>query len=77
MHVQRPPSLEESSLHLLPGIFPDMQGVALPETGDQLNISIGVPRHFFDKLPSEITSDDPKVMADYVRTNFKAFDLVD
>jgi hypothetical protein len=25
----------------------------LPETGNMLNISIGIPRHLFDQLPSE------------------------
>jgi FAD binding domain/Histidine phosphatase superfamily (branch 2) len=42
-----------------------------------LNISAGVPRHLFDDLAPELKSDDAKVVAEYVRKNFKAFELKD
>jgi kynurenine 3-monooxygenase len=77
VHVQRPPSLDMDAMHLLPGSLPSMNGIALPETGDQLNISIGANRNIFDELPDEIKSDDPKVVAEYFKKNFKAFALVD
>lgn len=77
VHVERPDNVKESSLHLLPNCFPHMQGIALPETGNMLNISAGVPRHLFDQLPSELKSNDVKVVADYVRTTFQAFELKD
>jgi FAD binding domain len=48
-----------------------------PETGNMLNISAGVPRHLFDQLAPELKSDDPKVVAKYVKENFKAFELKD
>ncbi|CAB9518723.1 Kynurenine 3-monooxygenase [Seminavis robusta] len=77
VHVERPPSVDLASLHLLPAVFPEMTGIALPETGNKLNIGIGVARHLFDQLPAELKSDDPKVVAEYARQNFKAFELVD
>jgi kynurenine 3-monooxygenase len=52
-----------------------MQGIALPETGDKLNISAGVPRHLFDQLPAELKSDDAKIVAEYVRKTFQPFEL--
>ena len=82
VHVQRPQNVIPSSMHLLPECFPNMQGIALPETGDLLNISAGIPRHLFDidgkdGLAPELKSEDPKVVAQYVKENFKAFELMD
>jgi len=79
VHVQRPQNVDAGSMHLLPDCFPCMQGIALPETGDMLNISIGIARHLFDtdKMAPELKSDDPKVVSKYVQENFKAFDLMD
>lgn len=48
-----------------------------PETGNMLNISMGVPRHLFDQIPSELKSNDVKVVSDYVRKAFQAFELKD
>jgi kynurenine 3-monooxygenase len=77
VHVERPPNVTEASLHLLPDCFPLMQGIALPETGNMLNISAGVPRHSFDRLPKELKSDSVEEVAEYVKRTFKAFELVD
>jgi kynurenine 3-monooxygenase len=77
VHVERPKKVKEASMHILPAVFPLMQGIALPETGNMLNISAGVPRHLFDELAPELKSDDPKVLAKYVKENFKAFELKD
>jgi kynurenine 3-monooxygenase len=77
VHVDRPDAISYHSLALLPEIFPNMQGIALPEKDGKLNISVGVPRNLFDQLPSALTSDDPKIVAQYVKENFKAFPLVD
>jgi 2-polyprenyl-6-methoxyphenol hydroxylase-like FAD-dependent oxidoreductase len=60
---------------VLPACLPTMQGIALPETGNMVNISMGVPRHKFNELPEEIKSEDPKVLAKYLKENFKAFKL--
>jgi FAD binding domain len=64
-------------MHLLPTALPEMSGIGLPETGNKLNVTIGAPRCAFDKVPCEMKSNDPKIVADYVRKNFKAFELVD
>jgi len=42
-----------------------------------LNISVGVARNNFDKIAPELKSDDYKVVAEYVKKNFKGFELVD
>ena len=77
VHVPCPKGVDPASLHLLPAVFPMCQGIALPETGNQLNISVGVPRHKFATIAPELLSDDPEVLANYVKENFKAFELED
>lgn len=79
VHVQRPAKVDPGSLHVLPDCFPCFQGIALPETGDLLNLSMGIPRHLFefDKMAKELKSSDPKVVAQHFKENFKAFELID
>ena len=77
VHVQRPKAVLPESLTLLPSCLPLMQGIALPEQGDLINLSMGVPRSSFDAMHSDMKSSDPKIVADYMRQNFKAFELVD
>lgn len=76
-HIERPAALSENAMGLLPGIFPHCQGIALPERGGLLNVSIGVPRNQFELLPEELKSPDYEVVAQYTKDNFKAFDMVD
>lgn len=78
-HIDRPKGVSPASMHLLPNGLPSMSGIALPETGDKLNVSFGVPRHMFetDDMPKELKSNDPKVVADFVKKNFKAFEMAD
>lgn len=64
-------------MHLLLACLPQMQGIALPEKGNMLNVSLGVPRHNFDEMPEGMKSNDPVVVARYLKENFKAFDFVD
>eukprot|EP00587_Corethron_hystrix_P003607 CAMPEP_0113304648 /NCGR_PEP_ID=MMETSP0010_2-20120614/4580_1 /TAXON_ID=216773 ORGANISM="Corethron hystrix, Strain 308" /NCGR_SAMPLE_ID=MMETSP0010_2 /ASSEMBLY_ACC=CAM_ASM_000155 /LENGTH=505 /DNA_ID=CAMNT_0000158887 /DNA_START=9 /DNA_END=1526 /DNA_ORIENTATION=- /assembly_acc=CAM_ASM_000155 len=77
VHVEKPPALSASAMSLLPAALPEMTGIALPETGNMVNISMGVPRHRRSKLPAELQSEDIPTVAAYVRKNFRAFDLVD
>ena len=77
VHVTRPLKLHANGMSILPNVFPDMQGIALPETDGQVNISIGVPRNKFDSIAPELKSSDPKVVADFVKKNLKAFELDD
>lgn len=77
LHLQTPKDVSKCALSVLPDIFPYCQGICLPETGDLVNVGIGVPRNNFDKMPEELKSDDYKVVAEYVKNNFKAFELED
>ena len=77
VHIQIPEEVNLNSLSLYPDVFPYCQGIGLPETGGMLNVSIGVSRNNFDNMPSELKSDDYKVVAKYVEENFKPFKLVD
>jgi kynurenine 3-monooxygenase len=77
VHVTRPKTLGANSMSILPTIFPHMQGIALPETDGQVNISVGCPRNKFDEMPPELRSSDPKVVAAYVKTSLKAMELDD
>ena len=76
-HVKQPPGISPTALSVLPEIFTHCNGIVLPETGGMANISIGAPRNKFDDIDDELKSDDYKVVADYVRNKFKAFELVD
>ena len=77
VHIKRPESVCATSMSLLPASLPYMNGICLPETGDMINLSLGVSRNEFDICPEEIKSDDPKVVAKYFKENFKAFALTD
>lgn len=77
VHLKAPKGVSKSALVILPDIFPVCQGICLPETGDQVNVSIGVSRNLFDELADELKSDDYRVVAEYARKNFKAFVLED
>jgi FAD binding domain len=77
VHIARPEQVEEGSLHLLPSCLPGFQGIALPETGNKINLSMGVPRCNFHKVPEDLKSSDPTVVANYMNEHFKAFTLVD
>eukprot|EP00957_Ditylum_brightwellii_P123095 9385862-Ditylum_brightwellii.AAC.1 len=77
VHVQIPKGVSSSAMVLLPDIFPYCQGICLPETGGLVNIGIGTTRNHFEKLPEELKSDDYKVVAEYVKANFKPFELHD
>lgn len=77
VHLKTPKDVSEKSLSVLPEPFPYFQGIVLPETGGMVNIGMGIPRNHFHKVPKELLSDDYKVIAQYVKDNFKAFELED
>jgi kynurenine 3-monooxygenase len=77
VHVTRPKKLGANSMSVLPTIFPHMQGIALPETDGLVNISVGVARNKFDIIAPELKSDDPKVVAEFLKKNLAAFELDD
>merc|ERR1719330_1091560 len=45
VHVTRHKSLPEDALHFLPALLPKMNGIALPEKGNKLNIAMGYSLH--------------------------------
>lgn len=77
VHVKRPDSVHPGSMHLLPACFENFQGIGLPETDGMLCMSIGTARHTLEAAPEELRSSDPKVVAKFVKENFKAWELVD
>jgi kynurenine 3-monooxygenase len=77
VHIQRPEGVSASSISLLPASLPHFNGISLPETGGLINLSFGFSRNNIDKVADEIKSDDPKVVAQYFKDNFKAFQLTE
>jgi kynurenine 3-monooxygenase len=77
VHIRRPSSVPHASISLMPGCLPKFTGISLPETNDMINVSLGVPRNHFDDIPSDLRSDDPKIVAAYLKKNFRAFALDD
>ena len=78
VHVRLPKALSAKGMTVLPDILKGCQGIALPETGDLVNISIGSPRNLFHStVDDELKSDDYKVVSKYLKENFKPFELQD
>jgi kynurenine 3-monooxygenase len=75
VHVARPKKVNEASISLLPSCLPHMNGIALPEKGDMVNISAGY--NLNAPCDPDLASNDPKVVAEYVKKHFKAFELED
>jgi len=69
VHVTRPKSVKESSLHLFPNGLPNMNGIGLPETGNKLNISFGY--YLNNPCQEALLSNDVEVVADYIKKNLK------
>jgi len=75
VHIARPKSIQSNEVHVMPNGMHNMNGIALPETGDKLNVSFG---HFNNNsIHDALNSNDPKIVAAYVKDHFKAFELDD
>jgi len=75
VHVTLPKKVGSGTLTLLPNSMPNMNGIALPEKGGSVCMTFG---YNLDKpCDEELLSDDPKVVAKYVRAKFQAYELVD
>ena len=61
VHVKRPDCVSANSMHTLPNIYPNMQGLVFSQTDGNSNISIRAGRLHFDKLPEEIKSYGPEL----------------
>jgi kynurenine 3-monooxygenase len=77
VHIERPESLSPSSISFLPSCMPYFNGICLPETNGLINLSVGVPRNAFDSISDELKSNDPTVVAQYLKKNFTPFQLSD
>lgn len=77
VHIQRPDALSPTSISILPACIPSFNGISLPETGDLINLSMGVPRNEFDGISDDLKSSDPAVVCKYFKENFKAFALTE
>ena len=75
VHVDKPKKMNETSLTMLPSCLPNMNGIALPEKGGVVNITCGYSLNA--PCEPELASDDPKIVAEYLKTHFKAFELED
>jgi hypothetical protein len=51
--------------------------ISLPETGNLINLSMGVSRNRFDGISNDLKSSDPAVVSKYFKENFKAFTLTE
>jgi kynurenine 3-monooxygenase len=74
-HIELPKNVGPNAFSLLPTILPKMLGIALPEKGGFLNVSAGYTLN--EPCDEELMSDDPAVVAKYVKENLKCFELVD
>jgi len=73
VHISLPPPLKPDGVCVLPSGLPNMNGIALPETGGKINLAFGYALN--KPCDEELFSEDPKVVAQYLRTRFKAFPL--
>ena len=73
VHIDLPDGVEPNCMHALPGCLKNINGIGLVETGNRINISMGHRCHAPCEPP--LMSDQPAVVADYLRANFKAFPL--
>ena len=75
VHVRRPAAVGAGQMTVLPQSMPNLNGIALPEKGDMLCLTFGYQLH--EPCDNELMSEDPKVVAKYVKEHFKAYELVD
>lgn len=75
VHVELPKSLDAATVHLLPSALPKLSGIALPEKGNVINLSFGYLLH--DPIDDAMANEDPKIVAEYLKTHLTGFELVD
>jgi kynurenine 3-monooxygenase len=73
VHIPLPENLECNDVQVLPQCVPGMNGIGLPETGGKINVAMGYTLN--KPCDDELLSEDPCVVADYLRIKFKAFEL--
>jgi kynurenine 3-monooxygenase len=73
VHITRPKTVQEGWFFMLSNCLPNMVSFILPERGDQINLGMGHPMNA--PCAPEMTSNDPSVVAAYMKQHFKAFEL--
>jgi kynurenine 3-monooxygenase len=78
VHIACPEAISPTALSVLPGCLPHFNGIALPESGGMVNLSLGVSRNNFDSnIDEDIKSDDADVVCNYFKNNLKCFKLTE
>mmetsp|Transcript_27007 Transcript_27007/g.39506 ORF Transcript_27007/g.39506 Transcript_27007/m.39506 type:complete len:387 (+) Transcript_27007:186-1346(+) len=73
VHVPLPDGIEDGNFMFINNALPGWASFILPETGKMLNVALGTS---LDKeCPAELKSDDPKVVSEYFKKHFHAFDI--
>ena len=73
VHVPLPDGIEDGNFMFINNALPGWGSFILPETGKMLNVALGTT---LDKeCPGELKSDDPKVVSEYFKKHFHAFDI--
>jgi kynurenine 3-monooxygenase len=73
VHIPLPEALQPDEVCVLPQVVPGMNGIGLPETGGKINLAMGYALN--KPCDDELLSADPAVVAAYLRSKFKAFQL--
>ena len=71
--MTRPTEVSAGRFFLLANFVPNMTAFVIPERGDQLNFAASHPLNA--PCDEELKSTDPKVVSEYMKQHFKAFDL--
>lgn len=70
LHLERPKDLTSDAVHVFPDCLQNVNSIGLPEVGDFVNMLFCT--FYNKKCPKELLSDDPNVVANYFKENFKA-----
>jgi len=73
VHVPLPDGTKDGNFMFINNALPGWGSFILPETGKMLNVALGTT---LDKEPpEELKSDDPKVVSEYFKKHFHAFEI--
>ena len=73
LHIDLPEGVEPDCMHVFPSCMRNMNGIGLVCTGGRINISMGHRLHA--PCDEALRSEDPAVVAEYFKKNFKAIPL--
>lgn len=73
IHVALPDNVEEGTFMFINNALPGWASFILPETGRQMNVALGTSLN--KKCIPELESSDPKVVSEYFKKHWHAFDI--